>query len=158
VEGKASPQNIRKFRYADVLLMKAEAALNTGKEGEARDLLNAIRARARRSSKPKGSVEGSLTYEPANISSNALPPIASSVTGTALRNALMHERRTELGMEATRLWDQVRWGTYLTSLPTAIRSAAQARCITQGVVNPIPVLPIPQTEAQSWGLTQNPGY
>ncbi|MDJ1485560.1 hypothetical protein QNI16_34035 [Cytophagaceae bacterium YF14B1] len=34
----------------------------------------------------------------------------------------------------------------------------ESHSIKTGVVNPIPVVPIPLTEAQSWGLTQNSGY
>ncbi|MCU0403658.1 MAG: RagB/SusD family nutrient uptake outer membrane protein [Chitinophagaceae bacterium] len=158
VEAKASPQNIRKFRYADVLLMKAEAAAFTGKEQEARDILNMIRTRARLSSLPKGSAEGSMSYDPTGAPSGTLPAIANTVTGDALKNAIYHERRVELGMEALRFWDQVRTGKYLSSLSTSIRSACQSHCITEGTVNPIPVLPIPLTEVQSWGLKQNPGY
>jgi hypothetical protein len=158
LDAKSSPQNLRKFRYADVLLMKAEAAAFTGKEQEARDILNLIRTRARLSSMPKGSVEGSLTYEPTGNPPSTLPPIAGSVSGEALKNAIYHERRVELGMEALRFWDQVRTGKYLPSLPSNIRAACQARSITAGVVNPIPLLPLPITEVQSWGLKQNPGY
>jgi starch-binding outer membrane protein, SusD/RagB family len=158
VEAKASGQNIRKFRYADVMLMKAEAAANTAREQEARDILNLIRTRARLSSKPKGSAEGSLTYDPTGAPAGTLPAIASTVSGDALKNAIYHERRVELGMESLRFWDQVRTGKYLGSLPSAIRTACQSHCITEGVVNPIPVLPIPLTEVQSWGMKQNPGY
>jgi hypothetical protein len=157
VEGKSSGQNIRKMRYADVLLMKAEAAAYTGKEAEARDILNLIRNRARSSGRPKGSIENTLTYEASNAPANTLPPIAATVTGDALKNAIWHERRVELGMESIRFWDQVRTGKYLASLPAAIRTACQSHCITGGV-NPIPVLPIPLTEVQSWSLAQNPGY
>src|SRR5690606_22645547 len=41
-----SSVNIRRIRYADVLLMAAEAAYRTGREGDARDLLNLVRERA----------------------------------------------------------------------------------------------------------------
>ncbi len=157
LEAKASGQNLRKFRYADVLLMNAEAAANTSKESEARDILNQIRARARNSSKQKGSIEGTLTYEPTSIPANALPDIASTVSGAALKTAIMHERRVELAMESLHFWDQVRWGTYMNSLSTSIKTQALKRSITGGV-NPIPVLPIPQIEVQSWGVAQNPGY
>jgi starch-binding outer membrane protein, SusD/RagB family len=158
VEAKSSPQNLRKFRYADVLLMKAEAAAFTGKEQEARDILNLVRTRARQSSLPKGSAEGSLTYDPTGAPAGTLPPIANSVSGEALKAAIYHERRVELGMEALRFWDQVRTGKYLSSLPANIRAACLTHCITDGTVNPIPVLPLPLTEVQSWGLKQNPGY
>ncbi|MEO1654956.1 MAG: RagB/SusD family nutrient uptake outer membrane protein, partial [Bacteroidota bacterium] len=87
VAGKASGQNIRKMRYADVLLMKAEAAANLGNEVEARRLLNQIRLRARQSTLPKGSVEGdAATYEPTNIPNDALPDITAS--GQALMEAI----------------------------------------------------------------------
>lgn len=39
--------NIRRLRYADVLLIAAEAAYQTGSEGTARDYLNMVRERAR---------------------------------------------------------------------------------------------------------------
>jgi hypothetical protein len=148
---KSSPQNSRKIRYADVLLMKAEAAARTGKEQEARDLVNQIRDRARKSTLPKGAKEGSLTYEPANVPATALPPVAATVTGQALIDAILHERRVELGMESLRFWDLVRTGRYVSKFP-----ASQGHTLPG--VNPIPVLPLPTNEVQSWGLTQNPAY
>jgi hypothetical protein len=45
----------------------------------------------------------------------------------------------------------------MSSLPADVRANAMARSITGGV-NPVPVLPIPQSEVQSWGLQQNTGY
>src|SRR5690606_27747113 len=42
-----STVNIRRIRYADVLLMAAEAAYRTNREAEARTWLNMVRARAR---------------------------------------------------------------------------------------------------------------
>lgn len=158
-EVKASGQNIRKMRYADLLLMNAEAAAHTGKEQDARDILNQIRARARASTQPKGSTEGNTTdYLAANVPSGTLPDIASSVFGQNLLNAIYHERRVELGMEAIHFWDMVRLGTYLPSLSSTVRAACESHCIKTNVVNPIPVLPLPLTEVQSWGITQNPNY
>jgi len=152
-----SPQNIRKMRYADVLLMKAEAAAHLGNEGVTRDILNQIRTRARNSTLPKGSVEGTMTYAPANTPATALPAIQSSVTGQALLEAVWHERRVELGMESLRFWDLVRTGRYFSKVAATVQAAAQSHSIA-GSVNPVPVLPIPINEAQSWGLQQNPGY
>lgn len=158
VTTKAAGQNIRKFRYADILLMKAEAAFHTGDEASARQILNDIRDRARSSTRPKGSVEGSLTYEPYSAAdlNGVLPPVLGTVSGQDLLNAIMHERRVELAMESLRFWDQVRTGTFISSLPADAQGAAQARAITG--VNPIPVLPIPLNEVQTWNLEQNPGY
>lgn len=157
LEGKASPQNIRKFRFAEVLLLHAEAAYYLNKLDEARQVINQIRARAKQATLPKGSKEGSLTYDPIPASElvGVLDPITSS--GTALLDAIRKERRLELAMEATYFWDEVRWGTYLSKLPSDVRGRAEARAL-KGGVNPIPVLPIPLTEVESWKLTQNPGY
>jgi hypothetical protein len=157
-EGKEAGQNIRKIRYADVILLKAEAAANTGKEQEARDLVNQIRTRAKNATAPKGSKEGSMTYDALVVSSGTLPLVGTSVTGKALLEAIWHERRVEFGMEALRFWDLVRTGRYLSSLTATRRVACEKHTIKDGVVNPVPVLPIPLNEQQSWGLAQNPGY
>lgn len=155
---KASGMNLRKMRYADVLLMHAEASYHTNDEPTARQMLNMIRDRARQSTKPKGSIEGTLTYEPYTDDEldGVLPEITSAVAGTALLEAIYHERRTELAMESLRFWDQVRTGRYLSSLPEEVRTRAEARSIPG--VNPIPVLPIPLDEVQTWDLEQNNGY
>lgn len=154
---KASGQNIRKMRYADILLMNAEAAANTGKASEAIAILNQIRDRARKSTKSLGSVEGTMTYESANTPATALPAISSSLSGQALMTAIWHERRVELGMEQLRFWDLVRTGRYYNSLNAKVKAACQSHSIA-GSVNSIPVLPIPVNDVQSWGLEQNPNY
>ncbi len=159
-EQKSGGQNLRKIRYADVLLLRAEAAYRTGKESEARDLVNQIRTRARNSTKPKGTVEGDATiyeaYAP-GANDNVLPAIGSNVSGQALLDAILHERRVELGMESLRYWDQVRLGTFVSSLDAGFQANCLARSVKEGS-NPMPVLPIPIDEVQSWGIQQNPGY
>jgi starch-binding outer membrane protein, SusD/RagB family len=85
--GDAAPNggtNDRVIRYADVLLMHAEAAFQTSDEGTARTSLNRVRARA------------------------GVPDI--TLTGTALLEAIYRERRIELGLEAHRFFDLVRTG------------------------------------------------
>ncbi len=76
--------NDRVIRYADVLLMHAEAAYHTGDEEAARTSLNKVRARV------------------------GIPPITA--TGQALLDAIYRERRLELGLEAHRFFDLVRTG------------------------------------------------
>ena len=75
--------NIRLLRYADVLLMYAEACYETGDETEARWALKKVRDRV------------------------SLPEVTS--TGTALRDAIRAERRLELACEFNRLYDTRRW-------------------------------------------------
>ena len=155
---KSGDQNIRKMRYADVLLMHAEAAAQLAKPGEAVILLNTIRARARSASKPKGSTVGSLNYDANTIPAGTLPDLFSSIAGQDLLTAIWHERRVELGMEALHFWDLVRTGRYYTKLSGDVLSRCKAHSITGNVVNPVPVLPIPLNEVQTWNLQQNPGY
>ena len=144
------PANERIIRYADVLLMKAEAAYYLSKEGETRSLINQVRERARKSTYPKGYEKDKTTYAPTGFSNN-LPDIAASVTGEALMKALKHERRVEFALEGLRYWDLARWGDYKNTLPENIKANFEKRHLRG-----LPVLPIPQTEVTSWGLTQNP--
>lgn len=81
------PTDFPLIRYADVLLMKAEALYELGKESEAREALNQVRTRA--------SVE--------------MPQITAS--GTALRDAIRDERRREFVIEGINYFDELRWGT-----------------------------------------------
>lgn len=78
-------ENIKILRYADVLLMAAEAAFQTGNTALASNYLNQVRARARGGS-------------------NVLPNV------TATMAAIKHERRIELALEGERFYDVVRWG------------------------------------------------
>ena len=74
--------NDRVIRYADVLLMHAEAAYHTGDEETARTSMNLVRARAQ------------------------VPSITA--TGNNLLEAIYRERRIELGLESHRFFDLVR--------------------------------------------------
>jgi hypothetical protein len=155
---ESGPQNIRKIRYADILLMKAEAAAQLNKPAEAVALVNQVRARARMSTRPPGTTLGSLAYEPANVPAGTLPNLAPGLSGSALLNAIWHERRVEFGEESLRFWDLVRTGRYLNTLPADVRARAASHVATETSVNPMPLLPISLNDAQSWKLPQNPGY
>lgn len=160
-QNKASGQNIRKMRYADVLLMKAEAAAQTGKNGEAVGLVNQVRARARGplTTRPLGSdAVGSTAYPPANTPAGTLPDLAAGLAGQPLLTAIWHERRVEFGEESLRYWDLIRTGRYLSALPADVRARAQTHLATETSVNPFPLLPIELNDAQTWKLPQNPGY
>ena len=78
-----SPLNHRLLRYADVLLMYAEACNELGDDASAREALNQVRTRAK------------------------LEPVTSS--GWNLRKAIRLERRLELAFEENRLYDIRRW-------------------------------------------------
>lgn len=100
---KATGQNWVILRYADILLMKAEAAANIGKSDEAVALVNEIRKRARES---KRNLDGSIVAK----ASMTFPKDIANLSGTALIEAIWHERRLELGLECQRFFDIVRTG------------------------------------------------
>ncbi|MBN2806370.1 MAG: RagB/SusD family nutrient uptake outer membrane protein [Prolixibacteraceae bacterium] len=79
--------NERMIRYADVLLMYAEALnrKSPADDGKALDAVNEVRERAKL-------------------------PALSGLSGAALLERIKKERRMEFGMEGHRYWDLVRWG------------------------------------------------
>ena len=101
-----SPMNHIVLRYADVLLMRAEALiqLNNGRIQEAIDLINEVRNRARQST-------AMISNYPAdyNVTFNVRPYTGSYSQQEALE-MLKFERRLELAMECDRFFDLVRWG------------------------------------------------
>ena len=155
-------QNIRKFRYADILLMQAEAEYHRGNETNAVNLVNQVRRRASNSTFPLGYNTGNPSGYDAPPFGGTLPMLPEELSGQALLDAIWLERRLELAMESLRFWDLVRTGRYMAALDakfgdSAVSGEAMSHSIT-GLVNPIPLLPIPTTEVVSWGLAQNPGY
>jgi hypothetical protein len=119
-----NPNNYRSIRYADVLLMAAEAFNRTGNDTKAQTYLNLVRQRA----------FGDNNH---NV----------SVTGTALTDAILKERRVELMGEGHRFFDLVRTGK-------------AASTITGFTINKNEIFPIPIQEIQfaSGNWEQNPGY
>lgn len=96
------------MRYADVVLMQAEAAYYLGKEQEARNLVNRVRERARQSSYCRGYNVGDYTGFVWPETTPNIPDITAS--GQALLQAIWDERRIELATEGYRGWDLIRTG------------------------------------------------
>lgn len=92
------------LRYAEVLLMKAEALNENGQTADALTPLNAVRKRARESYLYDESLTGF-----GSVPANLLPDIASTNQGI-VRDAIRHERRVELGLEFHRFFDLMRYG------------------------------------------------
>ncbi|WP_282074053.1 RagB/SusD family nutrient uptake outer membrane protein [Polaribacter atrinae] len=84
--------NYRLFRYAEVLLLAAEAYNKDVQDGMARTELNKVRNRA------------------------GLANIDVNLTGDALFEAIVNEKFLELAHEGQRFWDLVRWGKAATEL------------------------------------------
>lgn len=124
--------NLRLIRYADILLMAAEALNENGNPTQALVYLNMVRARAR------------------GTSMTILPNVTTT-DKNALRTRIWNERRSELAMEQQRWFDLLRQG----------RAASVMQAVGKNfVVGKHELFPIPQVEIDlsSGNLGQNPGY
>lgn len=121
--------NQRILRYADVLLMAAEAANEADNGPRAETLLELVRARAR---------EGQA---------GVLPKVIF-VNKTQMRAAIKHERRIEMAGEGERFFDLVRWGDAISVLGA---SGYQNR----NRYMPLPQQVVDQSQG---ALLQNPEY
>ena len=97
------------FRYTDVMLMRAEAMIETGDLEGARTIINDIRQRA------KNSISKHIAYA-ADQCDIALYPQTYFQDKDTARKCLRWERRLELAMENGRYFDLRRWGIASTTL------------------------------------------
>jgi hypothetical protein len=130
--GEANWINHRILRFADVILMLAEAANETGDGATAAANLEKIRNRA------SGNLGPARTI---------VPPIPY-VSQTQMRAAIKEERRWEFALEGYRFYDLVRWGDAVTVLGPL------------GYTNRARFYPIPQKAIDLSGgvLKQNPEW
>lgn len=153
------------IRYADVLLMYAECLIETGGDKQlAADLINKVRYRAFVTTSPADSF---AKYRKFNVKENErvteeIFNARYKIKATDdLRSALRRERRVELAGEGLRLYDLLRWKTYVATMqafsktPEGQYSGAGSR-----VTDKTWPYPIPQTEIDYVGgsLTQNDNY
>lgn len=140
-----SSWNFPLIRYAEVLLVRAEALNETGylPDGEAFDLLNQIRAQA--------GLPG--------LNSDDLPD------QNAFRQALRNERRIELGFENKRYFDLNRWGILESAIQPQLDFLGLEFPSSNTIAHPITgknyyLYPIPSTEFINNAKLgeQNPGY
>ena len=132
LQGEAPWINHRILRYADVILMRAEAANELGNGAVAATNLELIRNRA---SGNRGPARTIVPYVP--------------FTGQAqMRTAIKSERRFEFAMEGYRFYDLVRWGDALNVLSGL------------GYTNRARFYPLPQKAIDLSGgvLKQNPEW
>lgn len=124
---KGSWIDVRLMRYADVVLMNAEAALESGNIPEALAKLEMVRKRARGNNP-------------------AILPQITTTDPAELRKAIRHERRIELAMEGERYFDLIRWGEAATILGPAWVSPK----------NELFPIPQSEIDLSGGTLTQNP--
>ena len=100
----ASSMNRIVFRYADVLLMRAEALAQLGQADQAIDIVNQLRSRAATSTQMISNYPN--TYGVKMYISN----YRGSYSKDEAIKIVKMERRLEMGMESERFFDLVRWG------------------------------------------------
>lgn len=128
--------SILKIRLADILLLKAEAYVATGKLAEAAALVNRIRERVE------------------------LPKLPASVVGSAsaMKMAVLNERRLELAFEGHRWFDLVRNGVVMEVMNT-LNQRDPGRAPMRPVSPETILFPVPDAQIDlNTNLTQNPGY
>ena len=145
------------IRYADVLLMYAEALNENGKPAEALTYLNMVRQRARNSS-PMDPEREKQVYVPPTNPATSLPDVTTT-DKTMLRDAIWKERRLELAMEGHRRFDlvrQKRFGEVMHAF-AAKYNANKGKLFENGRDY---LLPIPSNEVllSQGKITQNTGY
>lgn len=169
--------NIHILRYADVLLLLAEAEIEAGSMETARNLINQVRARAAQKAQGVGADratlavpinDASITWAHYKIGQYTTPFASQDDARTAVR----YERRLELAMEGQRFFDLKRWGIAATTLNAYINGVAggaeKLRRLQLGNAEAFATrhnfYPIPsvQLELSKVGtesrLTQNPGW
>lgn len=139
-ENQASGINFRVIRYADVLLMMAEAEANRagGVLADAIDLLNEVRTRP-------------------GVAMPAYPTAEYPITNLAeFMVALEHERKVELSGEQIRINDLVRWGRLNDFITNDIWPTLSANDRAANLWKPGKELwPIPQAEIDANSSLEN---
>jgi len=108
--------NIHLFRYADLLLLLAEAEVEAGSIANALTIVNQIRARAAVKVQGPGTTAANMAV-PINDPSVTwatyrVGPYPAFPSQAYARQAVRDERRLELALEGQRLFDLRRWGVY----------------------------------------------
>lgn len=165
--------NVNVIRFADVLLLAAEAEAQSGSLPQALEYVNRVRARMVDNTEfwlkdyinPAEPLSGFSDDFAANYNISKYPEGSFSSKEFAM-DAIMFERRIELAMEGHRFFDLVRWGVaeevlnnyvqYESQITTDIRGASFSQ---NDRYFPIPQRQIDlSTTSEGPVLKQNPGY
>ena len=133
-DGDRASSNELVIRYADVLLMRAEAENELNGPANAYTFINQVRQRA------------------------GLSPL-SGLNQEEFTTALRKERFTELSFEGHRKHDLIRWGIFLETVRTNADSLL-VNSVGVNIKDHNVLLPIPQQEIEisNGSIVQNPGY
>ena len=144
-----SPKNNIQIRYADVLLMYAEACCESGDLPSAKTALKEVRDRAGLSLRqfPYTAVIQGQT-------------VTFNDNQEDLRKAIRHERRVELAMEGHRWFDITRWGIAKETMDTYMAGETEEAKELYGTFQKgkHELFPIPSKEIDLSGIEQNPNW
>ncbi len=154
----ASSMNRIVFRYADVLLMRAEALAQQGKTAEAIALVNQVRSRA-----ADMATNSIVSNYPNKYGVHfAIGKYNGNYSKDETMRIVKMERRLELAMESERFFDLVRWGDAATVINRFYSSEGAKMNFLGGsqfTANKNEYLPVPyeQIAASNGHYTQNCG-
>lgn len=137
------PQNLNLIRYADLILITAEAYIQSNNLQRACELVNMVRTRAR------------------NCGTTGLPEdIETFNSKEEAMKALRHERRVELALEGHRFFDLVRWRLAEKELKDemSLKLETGFECEFQSPRNDFYPIPSQEIVLSGNALKQNPGY
>jgi starch-binding outer membrane protein, SusD/RagB family len=145
------------IRFADVLLMAAEAEIEAGSVAKGIEYINLVRARA-------ANQDGWVKKNGEPAANYVISQYPTSLSQADARNAVRFERLLELSGEGHRFFDLVRWGIADVELNKYLQYEAQVLVTKFGGASfkkgKTEYMPIPQgqLDLQKGVLTQNPGY
>ncbi len=162
--------NLHLLRFADVMLLLAEAEIMAGDVEAARLLINQIRVRAAQAAQGPDGVAVSVPIDDAGITwatYNVGEYPAAGWDATLALDAVKMERRLELAMEGHRFFDLRRWGDLVEVLNTYLAVEATRRSYLTAAFDvedrhylyPLPSLQIELSQVDGENrLVQNPGW
>lgn len=138
------------FRYADILMMKAECLLRTGQADEAAALVTQVRQRAFTANPSKAVVTGVELMETSTYDYGRRDTYSTThETATITYGRFLDELAWEFNQEGRRRQDMIRFGAFTSKSWFSHDASADYRKL----------YPIPQAAMLTNGnLSQNPGY
>lgn len=161
--------NLHLLRFADVMLLLAEAELHAGSVDNAMALINEIRVRAGQAAQGPDGGDVMVAIDDAGITwaTYDVKPYPSGMSADDAMKALKMERRLELAMEGHRFFDLRRWGDledvlndYVAVEATKRQYLTAAFAVTERHnLYPIPSLQISLSQVEGEDrLVQNSGW
>ncbi len=153
----ANTKNRIVLRFADVMLIRAEALIELHRSQEALPLINQIRTRAKNSMTLTGYASDKALVETYKNGDNI------NWNEENARKALRWERRLEMAMENGRFFDLVRWGIAEKAMNAYYDSEKSRRSyysVAHFTADKNEYLPIPESQIRlsKYLYKQNPGY